>query len=363
MGIRMGGWVQQGISFNGHGRRDGFNGPVGTNDFNGEYQMNQAWLFFDRPADNGGSGWAIGGRLDMVYGTDWRFGINHGLEDRINGFNRQTYGLVLPQMYAEIAYDDLSVKLGHFDDAMGYENVPAVLNPLNSPSYAMAFSEPLLVTGLLAQYRLNDRLSVLGGFHRGWMMFEDYNDCLDVLVGFRWVGPERRNSIDYTISSGPQDVDGRRERFAHSLVWKSQLTDRLQYILQHNYGNEQNTLFGRQRGDAQWYGINQYLLYELNPRLKLIGRFEWFRDDDGARVFGPPPAMGIRAWPGASGFEGDFYELTLGLNWRPHTNVLFRPEVRWDWYDGTRNVLGELPFNGGQNSHQFLFGIDMIVTF
>ncbi|MCL6441212.1 MAG: isoleucine--tRNA ligase, partial [Thermoleophilum sp.] len=127
-------------------------------------------LLFDRPADNGGSGWAIGGRLDMVYGTDWRFGINHGLEDRINGFNRQTYGLVLPQMYAEIAYDDLSVKLGHFDDAMGYENVPAVLNPLYSHSYAMAFSEPLLVTGLLAQYRLNDRLSVLGGFHRGWMM-------------------------------------------------------------------------------------------------------------------------------------------------------------------------------------------------
>lgn len=163
--------MQQGISFNGHGRRDGFNGPVGTNDFNGEYQMNQAWLFFDRPADNGGSGWAIGGRLDMVYGTDWRFGINHGLEDRINGFNRQTYGLVLPQMYAEIAYDDLSVKLGHFDDAMGYENVPAVLNPLYSHFYAMAFSEPLLVTGLLAQYRLNDRLSVLGGFHRGWMMF------------------------------------------------------------------------------------------------------------------------------------------------------------------------------------------------
>ena len=126
MGIKLGGWLQQGITFNPYHSDDGFNGPVATNDWDDQYQMNQLWLFLDRPADNGGCGFAWGGHLDMIYGTDFRFGINNGLETRINGFNGQDYGLVIPQMYLEFAYNKLSVKLGHFAGILDYEAVPAV---------------------------------------------------------------------------------------------------------------------------------------------------------------------------------------------------------------------------------------------
>ena len=130
MGIKVGGWLEQGITLNPDNPSDHFNGPVATNDWDDEYQMNQLWLFLDRPADTGGCGFAVGGHIDLIYGSDWRFGINNGLENRINGFDYQRYGLVIPQMYMEVAYNNLSVKLGHFAGILDYEAVPCRPQPV-----------------------------------------------------------------------------------------------------------------------------------------------------------------------------------------------------------------------------------------
>jgi hypothetical protein len=361
-GIRMGGWLEQGITVNGFDRTDGFNGTVGTNDFDGEYQMNQFWLYFTKPVNTQRRGWDIGGHVDMIYGTDWRFGINNGLEERINGFDRQTYGLVIPQMYAEVGVGNLSVKLGHFAGILDYEAVPAVVNPFYSHSLCYGFTVPQLVTGVLSEYKLTKQLSIQSGVHRGWMQFEDNNDELDLMAGFKWTSADGETSLAWAFSTGPQDLAGEQDRFVYSLVAKQQLTGNLQYVLVHNLGWENNGDF-RSTQDAEWYGINQYFLYTINPKWQASARIEWLRDDDGARVFGPPPVAGLRAWDGGPGFAGDFFELTLGLNYRPCPNLLFRPEVRWDWYDGTRSLAGELPYDNGDEDSQFTTGVDMIFTF
>jgi hypothetical protein len=367
LGIKSGGWLEQGYNSNGHGRGYGFNGPAFCDDWNGEYQMNQLWLYFDRPVKTDGCGWDIGGHVDVMYGTDWRFGVSNGLENRINAYDWQSYGMVIPQFYLQVAYNNLSIKFGHMDDLMGYENVPAVMNPLYSHSYAFVFGEPILVTGMVAEYKLTDQFTVVAGLSRGWMMFEDNNGALDFIGGWKWTSASKRLSLDYMVDVGPQDADGHQDRFVHAFVGKYKVTEPLEYVLQQNYGIQHNCMVGATPvGDGQWYGIDQYLLYALNPRLKLVGRFEWFRDDDGVRVFGPPDAAGVRMWSGdsaAPGFAGNFYEMTAGVNWRPHPNFLFRPEVRWDWYEGSRNIAGQLPFNGGRADNQFLFGIDMVVTY
>jgi hypothetical protein len=130
-------------------------------------------------------------------------------------------------------------------------------------------------------------------------------------------------------------------------------------------GWENDAVFWAQEGprDAEWYGINQYFIYTISPKLSAATRIEWLRDDDGVRIAGVGNVVPGKGWPALPGFAGNFYELTLGLNWRPHTNLLVRPEVRWDWYDGTRNLAGELPFDDGSSDHQFTFATDMIVTF
>ena len=105
----------------------------------------------------------------MIYGTDWRFGVNNGLEDRINGFDYQKYGLVIPQMYVEFAVNNLSVKLGHFAGILDYEAVPAVRNPFYSHSYCYGYTVPQLVTGLMGEYKLTDQFALQAGFNRGWV--------------------------------------------------------------------------------------------------------------------------------------------------------------------------------------------------
>jgi hypothetical protein len=365
-GFKMGGWLQQGVTFNGYNSDDGFNGPVATNDMDDQYQMNQLWLYLDRPANNGGSGFAWGGHVDAIYGTDWRFGINSGLEDNINGFDYQRYGLVIPQAYLELAYNRLSVKLGHFAAILDYEAVPAVMNPFYSHSYSYGYTVPQLVTGALAEYKLTDRLSVLGGPHRGWNQFEDNNDTIDFMGGVKWAGPNELTKIAWAFSIGPQnpsaDFDngpGDQNRFVYSLVVQRKVTERLDYIFVQNLGTETNApAEGR---TADWYGINNYLLYKINPKWSAAMRAEWLRDDDGVRVAGPGNIPGVYAWAG-HGYAGNFYDLTAGLNWRPNGNLLVRPELRWDWYNGPAGPVG-LPFDGGNESDQFTCAVDAIFTF
>ncbi len=366
-GIRTGGWLQQGITFNSRNPADGYNGPVATNDWDGEYQMNQLWLYLSRPTNTGGYGWDWGGHVDLIYGTDWRYGVNYGLEDRINGPG-QSYGIVIPQAYLELAYNNLKIRAGHFAGILGYEVVPAVLNPLYSHSYAMSYTEPLLVTGVMADYQVTEQWLVQGGFHRGWMMWEDSTDTYDFMGGLKHTPWHQRSSLAYAVSVGPQitpfAADGQANRFASSLVWKAKLTERFEYIFQHNLGVEDGTAPGG--GQSEWYGVNQYLLYSLSPKWSACTRIEWLRDAHGRRVWGvgnAPWAQG-RAWNGG-GYAGDFYALTAGLQWRPTPNWLFRPEVRWDWYDGPPGPVpgNALPFNAGDSRDQVTFAMDAILTY
>jgi hypothetical protein len=367
MGIDMGGWIQPAIAFNADKPADRFNGPIACDDRDREFMLNQVWLYFNRPTKTDGCGWDFGGRVDLVYGEDWRFGQNLGLEPRING-NDNFYGWVFPQFYAEVAYNDLTVKMGHYGTMTAYEKVPPVMNFFYSHTYmSCGYADPLLVTGLQAEYKLNDRLTLVGGFHRGWMMFEDLNDDLDFLGGVRWQSSDKRTGISFMIDNGAQDPAGQNNRFTYIFVLTRQLNEKLLFAFQHDYGFEQNgSVLAQGSEDAEWYGAAAWLIYTLNPCWSAGVRFEWFRDDDGSRIAGVGNLLGTsRGWLGGPGYAGNFYDLSVGLNWRPRSNVLFRPEVRWDWYDGAPSPIGPdpLPFDAGNRKDQFTFAIDLLLTF
>ena len=57
-----------------------------------------------------------------MYGTDWRYRRLPWPGDRFDA-QHQLYGLVLPQFYLEVGYNDLTVKMGHYAAMMGYEVV------------------------------------------------------------------------------------------------------------------------------------------------------------------------------------------------------------------------------------------------
>ena len=80
---------------------------------------------------------------------------------------------------------------------------------------------------------------------------------------------------------------------------------------------------------------------------------------------GAPQAVAVEQQVHGSrglGAAGDYYNCTAGINWRPHANILLRPELRMDWYDGNA-LAGGLPFDGGQEDQQLSGGFDAIFTF
>lgn len=361
MGIKVGGWVQQGYTTNVGQPSDGFNGPVALNDIDDGYQLNQAWLYFDKQAVTNGCGIALGGHLDVVYGTDWRFGINQGLEDRMASIGNE-YGPVIPQAYVDFAWNNVTVRMGHYAGLLSYEQVPSVLNFFYSHSYSMGYAEPLLVTGVNVNYKLADQLTLDGGFHRGAMKWEDNNNELDFMGGVTWTSCDKASKVRFMVNAGPQDNAGQEDQFIYSLIWEQTFSKRLRYALQNDYGFTNNAALNG-GNDAEFYSLVNYVYYQINPCWSAGMRLEWFRDDDGTRVAGVG-SIGRYGWTSPPGFAGDFTALSVGLNWRPHANIVVRPEARWDWYDGLANSrTGLLPFDGGTQDHQFLLAADLIVTF
>src|SRR5690606_28962718 len=118
------------------------------------------WLFAERVAANNGN-WGLGGRIDAIYGVDAQkmqaFG-NPGAGIRNSGsfdasWDNGIYGWALPQLYGEVANDELSIKVGHFFTPIGYEVLPSTGNFFYTHSYTMFNSEPFTHTGALATYK------------------------------------------------------------------------------------------------------------------------------------------------------------------------------------------------------------------
>ena len=76
-------------------------------------------------------------------------------------------------------------------------------------------------------------------------------------------------------------------------------------------------------------------------------RAEWFRDDEGTRT----------AQLKRPGFPASFYDLTLGVTYKPYRSLQIRPEVRWDWSPDAR------PYNDQTDKFQFTAAFDVIWRF
>jgi hypothetical protein len=367
--VSIGGWIDQGITVNGERPFDRFNGPVTFNDRDGEYQLNQLWMYAERVVDTRGYGWDVGGRVDLVYGTDRRFTQALGLEDDWN--SERFYGLALPQAYLDVGVNNLTVRMGHYYTIVGYEVVAAPDNFFYSHSYTMQYGEPFTHTGLLASYAPTDGLTISAGFDRGWDNWEDNNNHLSFLGGISGASPDGQSSLAFAVTADKYDDAGQNTRNMYSVVFTHRFTSQFTYVLQHDYGIDNNGTVRipgtNLRGDAEWYGVNQYFLYAINACWGLGLRFEWFRDDAGTRVGGIGAPNGWTLGPDIPndqiGWAGDFYALTFGINWKPTEHITVRPEGRWDWYDGPVDHAGRLPYDFGSEGHQFTFATDLIITF
>jgi hypothetical protein len=93
--------------------------------------------------------------------------------------------------------------------------------------------------------------------------------------------------------------------------------------------------------NAQWYGLGSWWLYEFTEKLVGVYRAEAFRDEGGSRT----------------GHDDTYYEMTLGLIYKPKPWFWLRPETRFDWASGTA------PYNNDHSFSQFTYAFDFIFLF
>ena len=354
-GIEIGGWIDQGVTFNPDSPRNHSNAPIGYNDRSNAYQLNQLWITIEKAVDTCGGGWDLGGRVDLAFGTDSRFLTADGLEDRWNSGQR-FYQLALPQLYMELGVERLSVKMGHLWSPFGYERGPAPDNFFYSHAVSFTQIQPRTFTGLLGTYRLTDQWSVDAGLHRGWDNWEDENNHPGVVAGVSWSSCDRRTSASFAVSSAEEGdeiitPDTPLSTNVFELIVTHQVTGNLVYVIEHT--NTRGTTTKEYAGlagtsaDSHAYGINQYLIYQIDPCWSAGMRMEWLFESLTLRDLAPGRTAGSSL---------DLYALTWGLNWTPTDRLAVRPELRWDWSDGRR-------YDDSSDHEQLLFACDALWSF
>jgi len=336
-GLEVGLWASGGVTGNSNGNT---NAPVLFNDRVNEFTLDQLNFYIERAVDTEGDSWDIGGRMDFMYGTDARFTQASGWDDKWNAGSSGYYDIAMPQLYVEVFApigNGITAKLGHFYTTIGNEVVTSPDNFFYSHAYTMLYAEPFTHTGALFSYDIDDNFSINGGAVIGWDNMTENAGAWSFLGGGSWTSNSQASSVTVQLISGEASDTEQSNRTMYSLVATHDFTDKLHYLFQHDFGTQQDV-----NGDGvNWFGINQYVTYDINDELAIGVRAEWFNDVDSARV---------------SNMGANYFAASIGVNYSPLPWFKVRPEIRYDWAD--ENV-----FNGGVDHDQVAIAMDIILTF
>ncbi len=292
-------------------------------------QLNQAWVYVERKV-NTQRGFDFGYRADLMYGTDARFQQSNG--DRTFDWSARDgdYYTAIPNLYVEGGYKNVRVKFGKFESPLGYEAMYAPDRFFYSETYSFAAAANTH-TGVYAEWDVNDRVTVSGGWVTG--VDKTFTGGDNAFLGGIDFKLTDKASLGYFFLAGQDDNDGRQNYYQHMFLFQWNPVKRW------NYAFEWTLVDGDMFGNL--YGINQELIYSINDRWAVGLRGEWMRDNN---------------------WQADMYEFTLGLNWTPTKWFLLRPEIRYDNVDGPADFR---PFNGTRNGEvsQWSGGCSAIVKF
>ncbi len=343
-GWQLGGWTQFGYQNNPDGA---FTGNSIFLDDRGEwdrFNLNQQWLFIGKTAD-GTKGFDWGMRADLIYGVDGNdtqsFGNNPGRYDFQNGWDHGSYEWALPQLYGEVAFNNLSVKIGHFFTPVGYEVVPSNGNFFLSRQLTFYNSEPFTHTGVLSTYKAGDKLQLLNGWVLGMDTgFDQFNQSNAYLGGFIYQVAEK-TALTYMMTGG--NLGWRGDGAINSIILSQGWTDKLSTVHQFDVLNSNlrngvgaRTDFATDGIAGESVALINYAFYQINDKVKAGVRQEWYKAD------------------GTS-----YNTFTYGVNVFPCKNLVIRPEVRHMWSPGNDLKYG----NNESLFNQTVVGIDAILTF
>ena len=383
-GISAGGYVAQSYVWNPYQPTDNFNGPLTWTDRANEYQLNELYFYAGKVADNEGCGTALGWRLDTLYGTNYRWDTSAGFESSWD--NNQFYGLAVPALYGEIAYNDLSVKAGRFISPVGYHTVGQGNNFFSFIPYMYQYGQPFTHTGIWANYKVSDDLVVGGAVTHGWDCSDNTGNphaggllnatyTIDEERSLAWVGvfgPEPNFSgVNPSSHLSPLGTTGTgyTNRYLQTLVYSRKYGDDSMLVLETDFGTQSDAIVAGR--SAKWYSAAGWYFWNMQCRCQWGVGYEWFRDQGGFRVgtllpsFGSPNARGFArptAVNGSPGYDGSFHRFAIGPKYFFTPNLYGRAAFIADVYDG-QSLGGLRPFDDGLRNHQQVMSFDLVWTY
>ena len=230
-----------------------------------------------------------------------------------------------------------------------------------SKAYSYQFAGPFTHWGALTTWRPSAGSQFQVGLTNGWNALDRPTNRLGILAGYKFTADQWWASFaittgdeDNNVAALPGITPGYANRTRYSCLAGVNLTESQQYVAHYWQGFQADGVAGG--GNADWWGVDQYFYRQINCRLRQAIRVEWFKDQDGTRIGLNRPSN-----PNKAPFIGNAYSLAYGLNYAPSSNLIFRPEIRADWFD--RKAGGALPFDDGAQSSQLAMGGDFILKF
>jgi hypothetical protein len=405
--INIAGWIDQSYTWNPQNPSNGFNGPVTWTDRSNSYELNQAYIYVEKLANNEDCGIDFGYRADFLFGSDYRFNTESDLETRYqfqgpkNFNNDRFYGLDYLQFYGEVAVNKLKTKIGHFLSPVGYEVIPTTGNFFPTLPYIFQYGEPFTHTGFNSTYKIDDTSTIGGGLIRGWDNFGNNNPNLGFLgtytktfedksayaACFIFSDEPNQNNNNYGPAARGPGVplnNAHTPRWIWTHAYTKPLTEKLNYVFQFDYAQQTDAMLNGRL--ARWYGWNQYFFYKVSDCWTWGTRFDMWRDEEGFRMGGflgttgnggpGNPTRGLPngiGGPAFGGYAGNNLEWSVGANYKPNANMVIRPAVRWDCFCGntgwgTTNAANNggtvfRPYDAGAKDWQILIGFDWITLF
>lgn len=338
-GFNLAGWMAGGINYNTHDPADNRNGPMSMTDRSNELNLYQFNLLLEKAVVKSDL-WDFGGRLDYMFGTDTRYTQATGHWD-MTFMRHSYYNMAVPQAYLEVFAPlgkGITAKFGHFYTIIGYESVPSPLNFFSSHTYSFK-SSPFTTTGALFNYSINDQWNVNLGAVTGADNFDRDKRAWSQMSGISWSNTDTGSSVSFSIMHGDVYQNQASNLVYYSAIFQ-QAVGKWQYVLQHDRGTQDHVLNNQ---TAAWYSVVQYLTYPVTDTLGVGLRGEWFRDQSG-----------VRYGNGAA----SYYALTAGLNWKPKSWLIVRPEARYDW---SQALIA--PYDVGRRFDQVVLGVDAVIQF
>lgn len=346
-GIRAFGWLEGGYTASSSG-----SGLMSVqprqNRFGNEFLLNQIGLVVQKPLKQ--DQFDLGFNVRYFAGADAALGQPGGGIDDPPGnarFSHDFRDLFVSAHLPILTEGGVNIQVGRMNTIIGYNGFLAPYRPLYSSDYQFFYSQDGAFTGALAELVVNNRLDIWNGFTLGAnTFFEQRGDnsvCYIGQVNY-WLQDEQITRLTASVHAGPNAIfaapglGGDFDTIVELRLqqnWSRYFTQ----VVQSNMGWAADTPVGT----GSWYGLYTVGILHLNQNWDTIARAEWFRDVRGTRT----------------GFDTDYSEVTLGLNWHPNKFLEVRPEVRGDF--AGRNVYG----TGGAPTerNQFTGVISALVKF